>query len=176
VTSRQPQNIQREILSLTSSLIAQKHFPHTDISYVQTEGRPCHGSPTSSLLSEIYIQHLKITKIADILLHHILGYFRYDDDILIAYSMTAQTYSMTAQTYSMTAQTYSMTARLVLSKFNNLNPTYISPWRVKITTASTSYTSLSPRTKTAYPTQYTDNPRPLTVLPPMTSVTHPSIE
>jgi hypothetical protein len=42
------------------------------------------GAPTSSLFSEIYLQHLETTLIVDILLqYHIVGYFRYVDDILI---------------------------------------------------------------------------------------------
>ena len=44
------------------------------------------GAPTSSILSEIYLQYLENTEIFDILLkHHIIGYFRYVDDILIVY-------------------------------------------------------------------------------------------
>jgi hypothetical protein len=42
---------------------------------------------TSSLLSEMYLQCIENTKILDILLtNHIKAYFRYVDDILIAYN------------------------------------------------------------------------------------------
>jgi hypothetical protein len=41
------------------------------------------GASTSSLFSEIYLQYLEHTKILDH--HQLIGYFRYVDDILIAY-------------------------------------------------------------------------------------------
>jgi hypothetical protein len=44
------------------------------------------GAPTSSLLSETYLQFLEHAVLSDILIqHNILGYFRYIDDILIVY-------------------------------------------------------------------------------------------
>jgi len=44
------------------------------------------GTPTSSIFSEIFLQHIENTKIYDILLEHrIMGYFLYVDDILIVY-------------------------------------------------------------------------------------------
>jgi hypothetical protein len=44
------------------------------------------GTPTSSVFSEIYLQYFENTKILDIpLISHIIGYFRYVDDILIIY-------------------------------------------------------------------------------------------
>jgi len=50
------------------------------------------GAPTSSILSEIYLQYLENTEIFDILLkHHIIGYFRYVDDILIVYKKISPT-------------------------------------------------------------------------------------
>ena len=43
-------------------------------------------APSSSILSEIYLQFLENTRIYDILLRHqIKGYFRYVDDIMIVY-------------------------------------------------------------------------------------------
>jgi hypothetical protein len=45
------------------------------------------GAPTSSIFSEIYIQHIENRIISDILLkYNIVGYFRYVDDILIVYN------------------------------------------------------------------------------------------
>jgi hypothetical protein len=45
------------------------------------------GAPTSSILSEFYLQHLENSKIYDILLNcNIVGYFRYVDDLLIIYN------------------------------------------------------------------------------------------
>jgi len=44
-------------------------------------------APTSSILSEIYLQSLENTKSLDILKEEkIIGYFRYVDDILIIYN------------------------------------------------------------------------------------------
>jgi hypothetical protein len=44
------------------------------------------GAPSSSMFSEIFLQHIEVTKIVNILLqYHIVGYFRYVDDILIVY-------------------------------------------------------------------------------------------
>jgi hypothetical protein len=44
------------------------------------------GAPSSSLFSEIFLQHIEVTKIVHILLqYHIIGYFRCVDNILIAY-------------------------------------------------------------------------------------------
>jgi hypothetical protein len=63
------------------------------------------GAPTSSLFSEIYLQHLEATHIFDILTQHqIVGYFRVVDDILIAYRQNITDILQ------------------VLTKFNNLNP------------------------------------------------------
>ena len=45
------------------------------------------GSPTSSILSEVYIQHMEGTTIPMILSKHsIKGYYRYVDDMLIVYT------------------------------------------------------------------------------------------
>jgi hypothetical protein len=44
------------------------------------------GAPTSSVFSEIYLQNLENTKLAELLLKHkVEGYFRYVDDILVMY-------------------------------------------------------------------------------------------
>ena len=44
------------------------------------------GAPTSSILSEVYLQYLESTTICELLeKHKIESYFRYVDDILIVY-------------------------------------------------------------------------------------------
>ena len=54
--------------------------------YIQHDGLAI-GAPTSSILSEFYLQHLENSKIYDILLNfNIVGYFRYVDDLLVIYS------------------------------------------------------------------------------------------
>jgi hypothetical protein len=56
------------------------------LSYIQKEGFAM-AAPSSSLFSEIFLQHIEVTKIVHILLqYHFAGYFRYVDDILIAYN------------------------------------------------------------------------------------------
>ena len=45
------------------------------------------GSPTSSIFSEVILQHIESTAIFEILVQNcIIGYFRYVDDILIVYN------------------------------------------------------------------------------------------
>ena len=54
--------------------------------YVQTEGLTM-GAPTSTILSEIYLQFLENNAIHNILkTHNIKEYFRYVDDILVIYN------------------------------------------------------------------------------------------
>ena len=54
--------------------------------YTQHDGLAI-GATTSSILSEFFLQHLKNSKIYDILLNYnIVGYFRYVDDLLIIYN------------------------------------------------------------------------------------------
>jgi len=44
------------------------------------------GAPTSSILSEFYLQHQENSRIYDLLRNHnIAGYFRYVEDNLIIY-------------------------------------------------------------------------------------------
>jgi hypothetical protein len=57
-----------------------------DQTYIQHDGLAM-GAPTSSILSEFYLQHLENSKIYDILLNfNIIGYFQYVDDLLIIYN------------------------------------------------------------------------------------------
>jgi hypothetical protein len=63
------------------------------------------GAPTSSILSEVYVQYLENTTIYDILrAFKIEGYFRYLDDILIVYEGNTTN------------------IKKVLNSFNNINP------------------------------------------------------
>jgi len=62
------------------------------------------GAPTSSILSEVYLQHIENTKIHQLLKkHRTEGYFRYVDDILVVYNDNTNIYN-------------------VLEDFNNLAP------------------------------------------------------
>jgi hypothetical protein len=71
-----------------SYIIKQNYFQFQNVYYLQETGLAI-GSPTSSILSEIYLQYTENTAIYDILKHNnITGYFRYVDDILIVYDKT----------------------------------------------------------------------------------------
>jgi len=76
----------REILTITRLIITQNYFSSQGKTYLQGNGLAM-GTPTSSILSEIYLKFLENTKIYDILKEaRIYGYFRYVDDILIIYN------------------------------------------------------------------------------------------
>jgi hypothetical protein len=75
-----------ETLYITRTVLEQNYFQFQDSFYIQKTGLAL-GAPTSSILSEIYLRYVEHTKISKILIHHnILGYFRYVDDILIAFN------------------------------------------------------------------------------------------
>jgi hypothetical protein len=75
-----------EVVTILNSILKQNYFQFANLFYLQEKGLAM-GSPTSSILSEIYLQHIEHSHITDILLqNHIIGYFRYVDDILIIYN------------------------------------------------------------------------------------------
>jgi hypothetical protein len=77
-----------EIVKITQAIINGNYFRFQDNIYQQNEGLVM-GSPTSSILTEVYIQHMEGTTNPMILSkHNIKGYYRYIDDILIAYTDT----------------------------------------------------------------------------------------
>jgi hypothetical protein len=85
----------RDIIRATQTLTGQNYFRFRDKFYVQNEGLAM-GAPTSSILSELYLQYMENTTIYDLLLKHkVEGYFRYVDDILRMYPTrkTSQTYA-----------------------------------------------------------------------------------
>jgi hypothetical protein len=72
-------------MKITQTSINQNYFQFQDTIYLLKEGLAM-GTPTSSLLSEIYLQHMEKTTIPELLeRHNIKGYFRYVDDILLVY-------------------------------------------------------------------------------------------
>jgi hypothetical protein len=117
------------------------------------------GDPTPSIFSEIYVQHLKTTKIADILIqHHIIGYFRYVDNILIIYK------------HSLTH------IQNVLSKFNNLTPNLkFSMEEEKDNSINFLDIAITKKKDHLSHTTYR-KPRPLTASSPMTLVIQPNIK
>jgi hypothetical protein len=75
----------RDIITVIQTITEQNYFRFRDKFYMQKEGRAM-GAPTSSILSEVYLQYKENTKIYDLLIKHkIIGYFRYVDDILLMY-------------------------------------------------------------------------------------------
>ena len=74
-----------EITEISMLIIAQNYFKFGDRTYLQKNGLAM-GAPTSSIMSEIYLQPIESTKNYDILRNSKTeGYFRYVDDILLVY-------------------------------------------------------------------------------------------
>lgn len=80
------ESIRLDLAKLTKTLLDQNCFHFDNMTFIQPDGLAM-GAPTSSILSEFYLQHLEIQQICDLLLHHrVEGYFRFVDDILIIYN------------------------------------------------------------------------------------------
>ena len=76
----------RDILKLLTVIKEQNCFQFMGKTYTQHDGLAM-GAPTSSILSEFFLQHLENSQIYDILLNYnIVGYIRYVDDLLIIYN------------------------------------------------------------------------------------------
>jgi hypothetical protein len=131
----------------------QNYFRYQDTIYVQTEGLAM-GAPTSSLFSEIYLQHLEGTQIFDILLQHqIVGYFRYVNDILIAYRQSLSN------------------IHEVLNKFNNLTHKLQFTLEEETNDSITFLDITITKTTDRLPIKYTGNPQQPTPSSPLTLVT-----
>ena len=90
---------------MCDTILKQNHFEFQGSQNSQTQGLAM-GPPTSSILSEIYLQYIQHTEMYNILQqHNIIGYFRYVDDILIVYNDK------------------DMNIQNVLEQFNNISPT-----------------------------------------------------
>jgi hypothetical protein len=75
----------RHILILIQIILHQNYFQHKKELFQQKEGLAM-GAPTSSILSEVYLQNLEHNSIFKIMMEQkIVAYFRYVDDILIVY-------------------------------------------------------------------------------------------
>jgi len=78
--------ITKELISMTSTVMKQNYFTFQNNYYAQNKGLAM-GAPTSSALSEVYLQFMENTRLQTILTeNNILGYFSYVDDILIVYN------------------------------------------------------------------------------------------
>jgi hypothetical protein len=79
------EELKHKIMKIPQIFIKQNYFQFQDTLYIREEGLAM-GALTSTIFSEIYLQHSENTNIFDILLvHRIMGYFRYVGDILIVY-------------------------------------------------------------------------------------------
>jgi hypothetical protein len=68
------------------------------------------GAPTSSILSETYIQHIEHTQIYPILVQQqIIAYYRYVDDILIIYDQNETNIEHTLNEFNKLQQTIKFT-------------------------------------------------------------------
>jgi hypothetical protein len=82
------ENVKKDLRSLIKIVLEQNYFQVNNDFYSQETGLAM-GYPTSSILSEMYLQYKECTDIYDILQRNsIIGYFRYVDDILIVYDRT----------------------------------------------------------------------------------------
>ena len=85
ITNNVDDMTKKEIMKITQTIISQNYFQFQDTIYLQKEGLAM-GASTSSILSEIYLQHMENTTVPELLEKHIIkGYFRYVDDILLVY-------------------------------------------------------------------------------------------
>jgi hypothetical protein len=75
-------------MHILGTVLEQNYFQVDQEYYKQTDGL-AKGAPTSSILAEIYIQHMEHTQIYPILRkQQIVAYYRYGDDILIIYDQS----------------------------------------------------------------------------------------
>jgi hypothetical protein len=80
-----PQPVINEIDRITKLITEQNYFHHNNLFYKQKEGLAM-GAPSSSVLSELYLQFLEHNEILKIISDHkIINYARYVDDIIIIY-------------------------------------------------------------------------------------------
>jgi DNA integrity scanning protein DisA with diadenylate cyclase activity len=77
--------VEQEIIKLTRIVLKQNYFQFNCNIYTQTNGMAMR-TPTSSVLSVIYLQYLEHSAIFDTLLQHkITGYYRYVYNIILIY-------------------------------------------------------------------------------------------
>jgi len=73
----------QDTMRIAQTLEEQNYFDFRDTIYIQNKGLVT-GAPTSSILSEAYLQYVENTTIYELLIKRkVEGYFRYVDDILV---------------------------------------------------------------------------------------------
>jgi hypothetical protein len=104
-----PKKFQQQLTTLLRTVLKQNYFQYKDQIYKQKTGLAM-GAPSSSILSELYLQYIEHTIIFDTLTkHNILGYFRYVDDVLIAYDTTVTDIHEVLHDFNKAAQPMSFT-------------------------------------------------------------------
>jgi hypothetical protein len=115
--------VKQEILKVSNLLKKQNHFKFKDKTYIQKKGLAV-GAPTSSILSEIFLQYLENTVIHDILRKaDIIGYFRYVDDILILYKADKTNVNNILKQFNNLAPELNFTLEMENQKINFLDLT-----------------------------------------------------
>jgi hypothetical protein len=81
-------NIKKEIMSILKMILNQNYFQYNEKFYKPKSGVAM-GSPLSSTMAEIFLQHLEQSKIKHLLEDRKITYYnRYVDDIFIVYNQT----------------------------------------------------------------------------------------
>jgi len=115
------------------------------------------GDPTSSILSQIYLQHVEHTATYEVLIrNNILGYFRYVDNILIAYNSITDIEEF-------------------LSSFNNLIPTMKFTMENEIDNTINFLDITIRKESRTFPLIYIENPPRRTLLYQVILVTYQNI-
>ena len=74
-----------EIVRIAQTIVEQKYFRFRDTNYIQNDGLAM-GAPTSSILSEVYLQYTIKSAIYEFLIKHkVEEYFRYVEEFLTMY-------------------------------------------------------------------------------------------
>lgn len=80
------QKLMEELILMTHTIMEQNYFEFQN-KFCTTNTGLTMGAPTSSVLSEIYLQFMEHTQFyTTLILNNVLGYFRYGNDILIIYN------------------------------------------------------------------------------------------
>ena len=78
-------NIRSEMINIYEVITEQNYFVNNDNIIIQDDGLAM-GTPSSTIISEIFLQHLEQTKLPQIARKlKLLNYFRYVDDLLIVF-------------------------------------------------------------------------------------------
>jgi hypothetical protein len=78
--------IKTELPDWYETITQQNYFQHNDITITQTDGRAM-GAPSSSIISEIFLQHIELTHLPHLSRkHRLANYAWYADHTLLIYA------------------------------------------------------------------------------------------